>query len=145
MIESNPILGLKAPNREIATNGRTHEVPLSDLALEIIEAIPKINNHDLLFSTNGKRPVSGFGRIKKAIDRNSGVENWRLHNLRRTCASGMARIRVAFHVVEKVLNHSSGQISGVAAVYNRYGYEAEKQDALKQGASMYLNSPLESP
>jgi hypothetical protein len=46
----------------------------------------------------------------------------------------MARMGIAPHVIEKVLNHQSGVISGVAAVYNRHGYEAEKREALEQWA-----------
>ena len=59
------------------------------------------------------------------------ASDWRLHDLRRTAASGMARAGVAPHVVEKVLNHVSGTISGVAAVYNRYAYDPEKRQALE--------------
>ena len=58
------------------------------------------------------------------------MAGWRLHDLRRTCASGVARLGIAPHVIEKVLNHSSGAISGVAAVYNRYAYTEEKRAAL---------------
>jgi integrase len=53
-----------------------------------------------------------------------------LHDLRRTAASGMARLGVAPHVVEAVLNHKSGTVRGVAAVYNRYSYATEKREAL---------------
>ncbi len=53
-----------------------------------------------------------------------------MHDLRRTAASGMARAKVPPYVVEKVLNHISGTISGVAAVYNRYAYDEEKKEAL---------------
>ena len=62
------------------------------------------------------------------------MAGWRLHDLRRTCASGMARLGIAPHVIEKVLNHSSGAISGVAAVYNRYAYTEEKRAALETWA-----------
>jgi integrase len=55
---------------------------------------------------------------------------WVLHDCRRTAASGMARLGVPPHVVEAVLNHKSGQVRGVAAVYNRYSYAAEKREAL---------------
>jgi hypothetical protein len=55
---------------------------------------------------------------------------WCLHDLRRTCASGMARHGVAPHVVEAVLNHRSGVIRGVASVYNKYQYGTEKREAL---------------
>jgi len=53
-----------------------------------------------------------------------------IHDLRRTAASGMAGLGIAPHVVEAVLNHRSGTIRGVAAVYNRYSYAAEKRQAL---------------
>ncbi|MEQ9490514.1 MAG: integrase arm-type DNA-binding domain-containing protein [Alphaproteobacteria bacterium] len=116
--------------REIAKNDRTHEVPLSPFALEIIECLPRIGDQDLIFSTNGRNPASGFSRAKQNTDVRSGVTDWRLHDLRRTAASGMARLGIAPHVVEKILNHSTGTISGVAAVYNRYGYDDEKRKAL---------------
>ena len=89
---------------------------------------------DLVFTTTGTTPISGFGRVKERLDGVMGVSDWRFHDLRRTAASGMARIGVAPHVVEKVLNHVSGQISGVAAVYNRHGYDAEKREALERWA-----------
>ncbi len=124
--------------REIAKNDRTHDVPLSPLALDIINSIPRIDRRDYLFSTNGLRPASGFGRPKKNTDTLSGVKDWRLHDLRRTAASGMARLGVAPHVVEKILNHSSGTISGVAAVYNRHGYDDEKREALEMWAQQLV-------
>ncbi len=58
------------------------------------------------------------------------LEPWRLHDLRRTMASHMARLGIAPHVIEKVLNHSSGAISRVAAIYNRYAYTEEKRKVL---------------
>ena len=62
----------------------------------------------------------------------SGVKNWRLHDLRRTCVSGMARLGVAPHVADKILNHQAGTISGVAAVYQRHDFLAERQGALER-------------
>jgi integrase len=73
--------------------------------------------------------------VKDRLDLAMGVSNWRFHDLRRTAASGMARLGVAPHVIEKVLNHISGQISGVAAVYNRHGYDKEKREALNRWAN----------
>lgn len=118
--------------REVAKSDRTHDVPLPSLAINIIRSIPRLEKSDYIFTTNGRNPVSGFGRVKKRIDEQSGISDWRLHDLRRTAASGMARLGVTPHVVEKILNHSSGTISGVAAVYNRHGYENEKKEALYQ-------------
>ena len=60
----------------------------------------------------------------------SGVTGWRLHDLRRTCVSGMARLGIAPHVADKILNHQSGTISGVAAVYQRHQFIPEREAAL---------------
>jgi integrase len=109
---------------------RQHEVPLSPMAVEILEAAPQDGTY--VFSTTGKTPISGFSKAKKRWDEilAENLTPWRLHDIRRTVASGMAEIGIAPHVIEKVLNHSTGQISGVAAVYNRYAYTEEKRTAL---------------
>jgi integrase len=120
---------------EVAKNGRAHEVPLSDMALKILGTLPRFVHADFVFTTTGHSPISGFGRMKRNLDTRMGVTGWRLHDLRRTAASGMARLGTAPHVIEKVLNHVSGTISGVAAVYNRHGYEQEKREALRRWAS----------
>ena len=83
-----------------------------------------------MFTTTRRSGVSGWGKPAARLCDAAGVHNWRLHDLRRTAASGMAQLEVKPHVIEKVLNHISGSISGVALVYNRYGYNAEKRDAL---------------
>lgn len=113
-------------------NGREHEVPLSDLALNIIKSIPRRDKRDLLFGT-GAGPFSGFSKAKAAMDSRLGkkVSPWRLHDLRRTAATGMARLGVQPHVIEAVLNHISGHKAGVAGVYNRATYRTEKSAALK--------------
>jgi integrase len=111
----------------VAKNGRVHQVPLPTAALEIIQSLPRLVGSDLVFTTTGVSPISGFGRAKDRLDFFMEVGDWRLHDLRRTAASGMARLGVAPHVIEKVLNHASGQISGVAAVYNRHGYKRRRQ------------------
>jgi integrase len=114
--------------REQTKSDRLHEVPLSPLALDILDAVPRTS--DYVFTTTGTTPISGFSKAKIRSDKLSGVTGWRIHDLRRTFASGMARIGVPPHVVEKVLNHANGQISGVAAIYNRHGYTDEKRGAL---------------
>jgi integrase len=114
--------------REATKADRVHEVPLSPLALEVLQMVP--HTGDYIFTTNGKTPISGFSRAKKRADKLSEITGWRLHDLRRTVASQMAKLGIAPHVVEKILNHSTGQISGVAAVYNRHAYTEEKRNAL---------------
>ncbi|MGO9428341.1 tyrosine-type recombinase/integrase [Rhodoblastus sp.] len=128
--------------KERAKNGVAHEIPLAGDALRILEALPRIEagrgSAGFLFTTNGRTPISGFSRAKEDFDKTmllalkagEALEHWTLHDLRRTCASGMAGLGIAPHVVEAALNHKSGSIKGVAAVYNRYNYQTEKRQAL---------------
>jgi integrase len=64
------------------------------------------------------------------LDRLSGVAGWRLHDLRRTTASAMARLGHPPHVVAAILNHSPGSTQGITAIYNRHRYGDEKRAAL---------------
>ena len=86
----------------------------------MILAQPRFNT--LVFPAGGGRPFSHFFREKRRLDGLSGVLGWRLHDLRRTMVSGMARLGVAPHIADKILNHASGTISGVAAVYQRHEF-----------------------
>jgi integrase len=118
---------------ERSKNGIAHSVPLSPRTLAILESLPRIHGgQDFVFTTNGETPVAGFGRAKAQLDAAlPDVPHWTFHDLRRTCASGMARLGIAPHVVEAVLNHRNGTIRGVAAVYNRYNFADEKRRALE--------------
>jgi integrase len=111
-------------------NDSGHEVPLSDQALELVAAVPRIHGQQLLFSTTGTTPISGFSKAKTEIDELARVEDWTLHDLRRTMASGMARLGVSLPVIEKILNHSSGSFRGVVGVYQRHSFADEKRAAL---------------
>jgi integrase len=115
-----------------AKNGKQHVVPLNDFALTMLAEVPRFLHCDYVFTTTRKSPVSGFSKALRRLSQGSQTSDWRWHDLRRTAASGMARQGTAPHVVEKILNHVSGIISGVAAVYNRHGYDAEKVAALKE-------------
>jgi integrase len=85
-----------------------------------------------VFSPLGTKPFQNFSKAKRVVDQLSGVTGWRLHDLRRTCVSGMARLGVAPHVADKILNHQAGTISGVAAVYQRHEFLAEQREALER-------------
>ncbi|MEP0324578.1 tyrosine-type recombinase/integrase [Bauldia litoralis] len=111
-------------------NDNGHEVPLSEEAIAVLEEVPRVKGSSFVFSTTGRTAVSGFTRAKDRLDIASGVPEWRLHDLRRTATTGMARLGIAVHVAEAVLNHKSGTIRGVAAVYNRHTYAEEKRNAL---------------
>lgn len=116
---------------ERSKNGKPHVVPLSSYALRLLADIPRFLDCNIVFTTTRRSPISGFSKALRRLWEATGATDWRLHDLRRTAASGMARASVPPHVVEKVLNHISGTISGVAAVYNRYAYDPEKRDALE--------------
>ena len=110
-----------------AKNNRAHAVPLSPQATDVLRWIcPAFEKGNFaLFE-----PVS-FSREKGLLDKLlPNVAAFTLHDLRRTFASGMASLGVAPHVLESCLNHKSGQVRGVAAIYNRYQYEPEKRAAL---------------
>jgi integrase len=109
-------------------NGKAHVVHLSDQALAVLKRVDQ--RGPLVFSLLGTKPFQEFSRAKSLLDQISGVSGWRLHDLRRTCVSGMARLRVAPHVADKILNHQAGTISGVAAVYQRHEFLAEREKAL---------------
>lgn len=116
-------------------NWRAHDVPLSAVALGILADAPRMADRELVFGT-GAGPFSGFGHAKIRLDKRTGIAvPWRIHDLRRTAATGMANLGVLPHVVEAVLNHVSGSRAGVAGIYNRASYAAEKRAALDLWAS----------
>jgi integrase len=120
-------------------NGKAHVVPLNQFAIRYLSEVPRFLDCDYVFTTTRRSPISGFSKALRRLWEATGSSDWRFHDLRRTAASGMARERVAPHVVEKVLNHTSGSISGIAAIYNRWGYDPEKRAALELWGA-YLES-----
>jgi integrase len=109
-------------------------VPLSTLAAESLKAQPAIADRDLVFG-EGEGGFSGWSKAKAALDEACGVTDWTLHDLRRTAATRMADLGVAPHVVEVIVNHISGHKAGVAGIYNRATYVAEKRAALNLWAN----------
>ena len=131
--------GIWAMPREKAKNNRAHTVQLSTAALNVLNSIPKIGGR-FVFTVTGTAPVSGFSRAKRRLDAAmlatkrdefgadcEPIPHWTLHDLRRTATTGMAQLNIPPHVVDKVLNHISGTIRGVAAVYNRFEYLDERR------------------
>jgi integrase len=114
-------------------NGKVHVIPLSEAALDVLANVPRINDSDFVFTTSGEVPWRDCTKAKRKLDAllPADMPGWVLHDLRRTAASGMARLGVSLPVIEKVLNHSSGSFAGVAGIYQRYDFAAEKQRALE--------------
>ena len=140
-------------SRDRTKADRAHEISLSDLAPSIIEECPRIGQ--FVFSTGRSvpgrtgsaadaRPISGWSKAKATLDKLALVQarafaqergeepptefgEWHLHDLRRTCATNLARLGVDRVVISKILNHSEG---GVTAIYDRHRYDAEQRRAL---------------
>lgn len=137
-------------------NGRPNHVPLTSEAVRILNGITRDKGAHYVFSTNGSTAVSGFSRSKKRLEEKmlaimqseaasagnvlgvASIPQFGLHDLRRTCATNMARLGIPIHIGEAILNHVSGSVSGVAAVYNRFDYIAEKRAALEKWEEFLL-------
>jgi integrase len=119
---------------ERTKNNKPHEVPLSEAALAVLQRVPRITESPFIFTTNGgASPASGYSKGKRRLDAllPADMPAWRLHDLRRTSASGLARLGVNLPVIEKVLNHASGSFAGIVGVYQRHSFADEKRAALE--------------
>jgi len=117
-------------------NGRAHQVPMSSAVRSILETQTKTEGRDLVFGY-GEGPFSGWSKSKEALDQRieedegKALPHWTPHDMRRTVATTMAdKLKIQPHVVEAVLNHVSGHKGGIAGIYNRAIYAAEKAQAL---------------
>lgn len=133
-------------------NGRAHDVPLSDAVQAVLGAVERIEGKPgFIFTTTGTTPVSGFfkarAHLAEAIERLAAEERgeavdiprWTFHDLRRTAATGMARLGIPVRVTEAVLNHVSGTGGGIVAVYQRHDYADEKRQALEAWGRFVLS------
>jgi integrase len=124
-----------------------HEVPLPSTAMELLSAISPegaetAERGTYIFSTGrrGDRPISGFNKLKLQLDRHimaarkdadakaKPMPDWRLHDIRRTVRSGLARLQIPPHIAERVLAHVPG---GVERVYDLHQYRDEKRRAVE--------------
>lgn len=144
-----------------AKNRAAHIVPLSAPVVAEIDRLalkalggewpdrgPTWPESGLVLSTTGKTPISGISKAKASLDAaihkarakvgKEPLAPWRLHDLRRTLATGLQRLGVRFEVTEAVLNHISGARGGVAGVYQKFEWQDEKRAALAAWAEHVL-------
>jgi integrase len=126
-------------------NKHAHLVPLAPAVRDLLLGLPRVS--ELVFTTTGETPASGFGKVKARLDahinerrQRDGLESmppWTLHDLRRTMVTVMnEKLNIAPHVVEAVVNHMSGLAkAGVAGVYNRALYLDDRRVALSAWSS----------
>jgi integrase len=129
--------------RERYKQGRNQEVPLSSLAVDILADAPRWRGPFVLSTTGGEKPSSNYGKNKtkldekmlahlREVDPDAELTPWRLHDLRRTVGTNLARLGVPVHTISRVLGHAQG---GVTAIYDRHSYAPEKRDALERWAT----------
>jgi integrase len=152
--ELTPDLSLWSLPGSRTKNGRPHDVHLSKSARDVLRAIARVEGQDLVFSTTGKTPISGFSKAKTALDativraraekaahysaKPAKHEPWRLHDLRRTGVSTLARLGFDSIVVDKILAHQPARLRGVASVYQRHSFARERATALDAWAAHIL-------
>lgn len=112
----------------VAKNGREHVVPLGELAKNILP--PKTNGYLFRSAKDNSQMYNGYTFHLKELQKLSETSNWTLHDLRRTYATIHAELGTPIHVIEKMLNHVSGSLAGVAGIYNRYSYATEMREAV---------------
>jgi integrase len=118
--------------KERVKNKHEHTLPATPMALEIVLSVPERAGRDHLFGDRSQSGFTAWGEAKAELDaRLAGkVAPWRLHDIRRSVATGMADLDVEPHIIEAVLNHYSGHRSGTAGIYNRAKYARQIHSAL---------------
>jgi integrase len=120
---------------ERTKNGQAHDIPLSSSARALLATLPRFADCDFVFTRDGRRPVHCWSEVKKRLDTMSKVEGWRIHDLRRTVATGLQKLGVNLQVTESVLGHVSGSRAGVVGIYQRHDFANEKRAALEAWAA----------
>lgn len=125
---------------ENAKAGRGHVVPLTDWAVEELRALKRESEGStwvLPASPGADRPLDPkqlTRSLAKCLERfkERGIAEFTLHDLRRTCRTGLSALKVEPHIAERILNDVQ---PGVAGVYDRFAYLDEKRAALKKWAA----------
>jgi integrase len=138
---------------ERAKNGRAHVVHLAEPARAILAELPRVAGADHVFpGRTAGRDISAFSKCKLALDAaiaaeraKTGMEqaamaDWRFHDFRRTAVTALAGMGFAPHVCDRLLNHLTGAIQGVAAVYQRHDFAMERAKALDAWAGHVLRT-----
>ncbi|WP_373490723.1 tyrosine-type recombinase/integrase [Parasphingorhabdus sp.] len=132
---------------DFTKNRRLHVFPYGEQVAAILDNLPEHVGSDFMFP--GRKPganhFNSWSKSKRAFDDTlEGVEPYVLHDLRRTYSSTLAQLGTPIHVTEKLLNHVSGAISGVAAIYNRHSYLDEMREAV-ENFETYLRNIIIKP
>lgn len=114
----------------IVKNNREHSFPYGDMVADVLAELPKGKGFLFPAAAPTGDVFNGWAKHKKALDALAPLSHWTLHDLRRSFATQLASLGIAPHVIERQINHASGTISGVAAIYNRFTYLPEMRAAI---------------
>ena len=115
--------------------GKSHDIPLPRFALEILRKVPRIAGTNLVFPSGAMTPITAWTPAKKQIDAIAKIPAWRIHDLRRTCATGLQRVGTPLVVTEAILGHV-GSRGGVVGIYQRHAFRDEKAAAIEKWAEL---------
>ena len=123
----------------------THLVHLADPVQGLLDDLPAVKGNPFVFAGERQRPIDGSSHTKEQIEAElhrlgTPLEDWRFHDFRRAGVTTLARLGFGPHIPDKLLNHVSGTIHGVAAVYQRHEFLAERAAALDAWAGYVLAS-----
>jgi integrase len=123
---------IRTEPREKGNPGR---LALPQIALDIIRAQPMFVGNPYVFAGRNGGPTSAFGagQYKARFDELCGVTNWRIHDLRPTARSLMARAGVQTEIAEMALGHARDEL---LQIYDRHSYDTEKAAALTKLAAL---------
>ncbi|MGD0531476.1 MAG: integrase arm-type DNA-binding domain-containing protein [Methyloceanibacter sp.] len=111
--------------------GKAHLIPLSTPAMALLEDAPRVAGSDYVFTISGRAPIRGWSWAKIQLDELAPISAWRIHDLRRTVATGMQKLGVVLQVVEAALGHTAGSRGGIVGIYQGHDYANEKRAALE--------------
>ena len=116
---------------ERTKNSEPHIIPLSSAAKAVLDRVPCIVGGDFVFTFDGKKPIAAWSRAKDRIDELDPLAPWVIHDIRRSVATGLQKLKVPVTVTKAVLGHVGGSRSGIVAVYQKHDYFDEKRSALE--------------
>jgi integrase len=121
--------------------GQMHIIPISSAALRLLQSVPRFASSDYVFGSS--KPAAGnWAYAKRRLDAIAQIAPWRIHDLRRTTATGLERLGTPLQVTEAILGHVSGSKSGIVGIYQRHSFAAEKRAALEKWGEQVMSATV---
>ena len=109
--------------------------------MALLNGMPRTGT--FVFTADGKKPVNGWSRAKRALDAATGINQpWVIHDIRRTVATGCQKLGISLQTVEALLGHTGGSRAGIVGVYQRHDFAAEKRAAVEAVGGARREHPM---